>query len=308
MQLALGQILAVLLSLLPTAVLAAPGARVTVWWKPMSVDTIASDVAGMKAQLAATDLIIYCGYAAMPDGSFGVDPNPEGSWGDIALCKPAVTAAKGAGLGVQLIVEGRMDGNVGAALKVGGRVFGRTAAVALAAAYPVGSVNGINLDWEPGHNKTGNIKPSQQEIDAFNAAFGAALAPQQTLSACVAQWTPYTANFSRALSAGGLSAVYDMGLYHGLSSSEWSGKLADALHNAGGSSSELAVGFALAPKYAWENTTASVVDRFAALKSSGVRHVAVFAWAAGGLSGVKLPPSVLAEWTSQLQQFTSLAL
>ena len=167
-------------------------------------------------------------------------------------------------------------------------------------------MNGLNLDWEPGHNKSGNIKPSQQEIDTFNAAFGAALAPQQTLSACVAQWTPYTANFSRALSAGGLNAVYDMGLYHGLSTSEWSGKLADALRNTGSRGGRgLVVGFALAPKYAWENTTASVVDRFAALKSFGVRHVAVFAWAAGGLSGVHLPPSVLAEWTTQLQQFVS---
>lgn len=282
--------------------------RVTVWWKPQTPGTIAADVAGLKQQLYATDVILYCGYAAMPDGSFGVDPSPEGNWGSVALCKPAVTAALGAGLGVQIIVEGRMDGNVGAALKLGGSAFGKQALATVQADYP--GVSGFNMDWEPGHNKAGNVKPSQAEMDAFTAAFSAELTQPASqpphsrlvLSACVAPWTPFTANVSRALSVGGLCEAYDMGLYHGLSTSEWAGKLTDAISNAGGSDSGLVVGLSLPPKYAWENTTASVVDRFASIKSSGVRHIALFAWA-GGLGHVALPADVLAEWTLQLKAF-----
>ena len=148
-------------------------------------------------------------------------------------------------------------------------------------------------------------------MDEFTAAFARALKPAGlALSVCTAQWTSYGSDFARVLGAGGASAVYDMGMYHGLSASEWEGKLANASSAAGlGSVSDgrLAVGFALAPKYAWENTTASVTERFEIMRRHGVAHAAVFAWAGGrrGVATFGLPPEVAAEYTTQLQRFVS---
>ena len=93
--------------------------RVTVWWKPAAdAATVRSDVEGMVRELAATDTVIYCGYAALQDGSFGVDPAPAGGWGNASLCAQAVESAADAGLGVQIIVEGRVGGHVKAALRL----------------------------------------------------------------------------------------------------------------------------------------------------------------------------------------------
>ena len=70
--------------------------------------------------------------------------------------------------------------------------------------------------------------------------------------------------------------MYDMGLYHGTSDAEWESKLQDASARAAGGGGGgtgtaagargLAVGLAVSGlKYAWENTTASVEARFAAM-------------------------------------------
>ena len=101
-------VLALLLGCGAVSASSAPAARVTFWWKPSNASSIAADVAGMRS-FSATDVNLYCGYAALADGTFGVDPRPEGGWGDPTLCQEAVSVATHAGLGVQLVVEGRFD-------------------------------------------------------------------------------------------------------------------------------------------------------------------------------------------------------
>jgi len=129
---------------------AKPKRRVTVWWKPSG--DIASDVHGMRSRLAATDVIIYCGYAALSTGAFGVDPDPPAAWGNESLCKDAVDAATAAGMSAQIIVEGRFDGNIRAALAAGGAAFGAAAAKTIRTQYP--KVMGLNLDFEVGRNRS----------------------------------------------------------------------------------------------------------------------------------------------------------
>ena len=65
-------------------------------------------------------------------------------------------------------------------------------------------------------------------------------------------------------------------------------------------------------KYAWENTTASIAQRFAALQQAPggpVRHIGVNGWARGCVSGGAVPPAppMLAEWTAQLRAFAEAA-
>ena len=187
--------------------------QVTVWWKPKQASSIAPDVEGMKSQLFATDVIIYCGYAALRDGSFGVDPHPEGGWGNVSLCKHAVQEASSSGLGVQIIVEGRMDGNAPAAMRAGGLQFGAQAKKVITSTYPL--VQGVNIDWEVGRTKPSSI-PTQAQMDNFTALFAASMAPLH-VTVCLAQWTQYVANFSSVISNGHASGVFDMGMYHGIS-------------------------------------------------------------------------------------------
>lgn len=194
-----------------------------------------------------------------------------------------------------------MDGNIPAALQAGGAQFGRQAKAAIQAAYP--QVTGLNLDWEVGnHNNKPRVLPTQSAMDNFTAQFVDAAAPLH-VTVCLAQWTSYVANFSSVITASRVHGVYDMGLYHGTSTSEWNTKLDDALGNIGSTRrSFLAAGLELAAKYPWENTTGSVVDRFAALKRAGVKHVALFAWYRGGVMGI--PPEVSETLTTQLREFT----
>jgi hypothetical protein len=94
-------------------------------------------------------------------------------------------------------------------------------------------------------------------------------------------------------------------MYHATSASEWAGKLDDALNATGaGALDALVVGHALSPKYPHENTTASVGDRFAALRRRGVNKVAVFDGdARSAARDWGLPAAVVAEWTVQLRAF-----
>ena len=284
-----------------------PSRRVTMWWKPDRPSTVADDVSQMKRLFSVTDVIIYCGYAALANGSFGVDPHPEGGWGHISLCAQAVSSAAAAGIGAQIIVEGRVDGHVNSALALGGKAFGESALSVLGHQYP--NMTGLNVDWEVGHNRSAHPLPSQDEMDKFTADFATALQPALSLTVCVSQFTSYVSNFSSILSSG-VQAVYDMGLYHGISTAEWEGKLEAAIANAGAKGTPdasplaLAVGLSVEPKYAWENTTDSVAARFAAITRSNMQHVALFAWSprATGM-GFGLPEDVLAEWTTQLERF-----
>jgi hypothetical protein len=280
--------------------------RVTVWWKPAEdAATIRSDVEGMVRELACTDTIIYCGYATLQDGTFGVDPAPAGGWGNASLCAQAVETAADAGLGVQIIVEGRVGGHVKAALRLGGAAFGRQAAAVMRRRYPRAS--GLNVDWEVGRNKTAaKPLPTQLEMDTFTAAFARALSPSGLkLSVCASQFTSYVSDFAQIFAAG--ATIYDMGLYHGLSGPEWEGKLRNASSNAGPgalASGALAVGMSLEPKFPWENTTASLSERFAAIERSGATHLAAFAWGGRGrFAGFGLPPAVAKEWGAQLASF-----
>jgi hypothetical protein len=276
--------------------------RITMWWKPNQSSLIAEDVSGMIGRFAVTDVIVYCGYAALADGTFGVDPHPEGGWGNVTLCSQAVHAASSAGLGVQIIVEGRIDGNAQSALDAGGSAFGKSAWKTISSRYP--NVTGLNIDWEVGHNKSVSV-PSQDEMDRFTADFAAALMPRLSVTVCASQFTTYVSNFSRII-ASNATTVFDMGLYHGISSPEWQTKLTTAIANAG-STTSIAAGLALEPKFPWENTTASVVDRFSAIQQSGVDHIALFAWAPRQSgSNFGLPLDVVEEWTNQLHKFAGI--
>ena len=288
--------------------------RVTVWWKPKAPETIASDVHGMIDRLCATDTIIYCGYAALPDGTFGIDPSPAGGWGNASLCAQAVDVAAAAGLGVQLIVEGRIGGHVKAALKLGGTAFGSSAKTVLAGTSFVSKVQGLNIDWEVGKNKSAaKPLPTQAAMDTFTRDFARDLSPTMQLSVCATQFLSTVSNFELILEHGAL--VYDMGLYHGTTAQEWDGKLANASISGGSAglplrSGALAVSMALHPKFVWENSTESVVARFAAIARLGVKHIALFAW--GGVQrdpeqpgdpDFGLPRATANEWTTQLRAF-----
>ena len=276
--------------------------KITVWYKPFHLATIPNDIQNIKSELAATDVIIYCGYAALPNGTCGVDVNPEGNWGDVKLCKSAVSAALAANVGVQLIIEGRMDGNVHAALQLGGTAFGAHA-LTIASTYP--GIQGFNMDWENGHDKLRNIKPTQLQMDQFNSQFTTVLRTANlTLTACGAQYDQFMKNYSRSISVGGLDSIYDMGLYHGASILEWTEKLNASIDSVGGDFNDrLVVGLSLRSKFIWENTTDSVVARFKVLKSKRIQHIALFAWSSTGINGIPMPVDVRNEWKHQLQQF-----
>jgi hypothetical protein len=72
----------------------AAGRRVSVWWKPHSATGLEAEVGSIVSDLAATDVLVYCGYAALPNGSFGVSPNAtQQTWGNVTLCEAAVRQA-----------------------------------------------------------------------------------------------------------------------------------------------------------------------------------------------------------------------
>eukprot|EP01052_Picozoa_sp_SAG31_P048795 SAG31_NODE_10378_length_1139_cov_0.997135_1_plen_199_part_00 len=108
--------------------------EIHVWWKPANASSLASDVASMRSQLFVTDVIIYCGMAVLANGTVGAEPTRPGArpgsddWGLPELCPAAIEAAADAGLGVQVILEGRATatgaGTLGAALSRGGATVG----------------------------------------------------------------------------------------------------------------------------------------------------------------------------------------
>ena len=115
----------------------------------------------------------------------------------------------------------------------------------------------------------------------------------------VADWRKSQAN----LGPNGQVMPYgDHALYHGISATEWQGKLATAIANAG-TVGPLAVGISLEPKYPWENETESVAARFAAIRQSGVEHVALFVWA--HLPDFGLPEDVAAAWGAALRAWAA---
>jgi hypothetical protein len=291
--------------------------RITVWWKPSNVSTIRADVAGMKRTLSATGVMIYCGFAPRRNGTFGSVGSSGGSWGDPVLCRPAVVEARRAGLSVQLVVEGRFDEpNIGAALARGGAAFGGDVLRVLAQlGLPLGpdGVTGLNFDWEPGRNHSG--APSEAVAAAWTAALAQSVWRVNMTVTVDAQpyvFTPWH-NLSYTLTVGGVHGIYAMGLYHGLSNSEWTSKLMDAVHSVGDtavaqSASTFAVAMQIGEnKFAWENSSASVIERFAAIRKTGIRHVGVFAWARGDVSGGnQRPPARMLEiWRAQLSSFAS---
>ena len=156
-----------------------------------------------------------------------------------------------------------------------GRLFGNDALRFLRTLEHSDRVSGFNLDWELG-TAPYPTPPPQEAMDAFTEAFSSVLAPAGLqLTSCSDQWS-LERNFSAALTRGAVSELFGMGLYHGTSSSEWSVKLDPALGSAEGARDRLVVGHSLQPKYPWENTTAAVADRFAAMRQHKVQTTAVF--------------------------------
>jgi hypothetical protein len=103
----------------------AAGRRVSVWWKPHSATGLEAEVGSIVSDLAATDVLVYCGYAALPNGSFGVSPNAtQQTWGNVTLCEAAVRQAAAAGLHARIMVEGRATLGFEAAVARGGARFG----------------------------------------------------------------------------------------------------------------------------------------------------------------------------------------
>ena len=299
---------------------AAPTNRVTVWWKPSNASSLRTDVAGMKQVLFATDVIVYCGFAPLVNGSFGVPSDASAGWGDPDLCRPALSEARRGGLSAQLVVEGRFDEpNIHAAVARGGTAFGDDVVDTLRRFELQPGADGVaalNFDWEPGKNRSA-LPPSEAAAAAFTAALAQRL--QSVGVAVTVDAQPYPGlpwrNLSSTLMHGGVHGVFAMALYHGTSSSEWTTKLSNAIQSLGtaGGGVSSAGTFAVAMqagqnKFAWENTTASIAERFAAIKRAGIRHVAIFAWARGGVSGgnVRPTPEMLSEWSAQLRKFVAL--
>ena len=87
----------------------------------------------------------------------------------------------------------------------------------------------------------------------------------------------------------------------------------DAVHSVGNTTAvQSPATFAVAMqigmnKFAWENTTASVAERFTAMRRACVHHVGVFAWARGDVSGgnQRPPADMLDEWSAQLRGFVN---
>jgi hypothetical protein len=98
---------------------------VSVWWKPNSLKGLAAEIYRLRSILAATDVLVYCGYAALANGSFGVSPNAsQQTWGNITLCEAAVQQATTAGLRSRIMVEGRATLGFEDAVHRGGASFG----------------------------------------------------------------------------------------------------------------------------------------------------------------------------------------
>ena len=292
-----------------------PPRSVGVCWKPFSRATLQQEVRNMSAQLSATELIVYCGLGAQTNGSFGIvtaaHPN---RWGQPDLCLPAIAAARQGGIAsIQVMVESRTDMPAfAAALKRGGRAFGREMFALLGRGYP--GVSGVTFDFERGEDKSAPFPTPQQ----FASFLGDVVSASLRLSDGSARYAvdvsmdskgcAYLSEFPPLLRVG-VRRVKDMGLYHAPNGSFWQSTLAAAVANAAqgvnGSTpaalERLDVGLSLPTKFPWEDTPASVSERFAAARSAGARHVHVFDYQFGQLPGVSV--EMQPAWTQQLRDF-----
>ena len=298
-----------------TSRLAGPPRTVGVCWKPFSRATLQGEVQNMSAQLSATELIVYCGLGARANGSFGVVTAAHPSrWGQPELCVPALAAARNGGIkSIQVMVESRTDMPAfDAALKRGGRAFGSEMFALLGSRYP--DVDGVTFDFERGEDKSAPIPTPPQFAEFLGGVVGAS--PQNLDGSARyavdvsmdSKGCPYLSKFPPLLQAG-VRRIRDMGLYHAPNSTYWRSTLAAAIANAaqgvGGSTAaaleRLDVGLSLPTKFAWEETPASLTERFAAAQSDGVRHVHVFDYQFAQLPGVS--PNMQQAWTQNLRDF-----
>eukprot|EP01043_Picozoa_sp_COSAG02_P066474 COSAG02_NODE_10361_length_1959_cov_3.015054_1_plen_533_part_10 len=292
--------------------------EIHMWWKPANASSLAADVASMRSQLFVTDVIIYCGMAVLDNGTVGAEPTRPGArpgsddWGLPELCPAAIEAAATAGLGVQVILEGRATaagaGPLGAALSRGGATVGSEAVRFLSVLDPKSRAHAINIDWERGGSKW---SPPTALVDSFFAAFAASVRLEGlNLTVCGPGVAP-----SKALTGDGLSRVFTMATYHGnnlgpTNHHDWDWKLKfDLAHS--GESNGFVVGLMaqLGPispgseqARAWENSTASVVHKFSTMRELKLRKIALFCWP-GFLNDVW--PGLAAEWRGQLKAFAT---
>lgn len=250
----------------------------------------------------------------LEDGTVALNatyPKRGDGWGQPAMCPGAISAAASAGLGVQVILEGRGDANgggVAAALTLGGAAIGAEAMKLLRPMDPDNKIKGINIDFEVGGS---SWKPATGAVDGFTAAFakvvrGGKLELTMDVPGPQAQ---------HPLTAGSLSAVFEMATYHGNnvtnSTHNWDFKLDFDMReykNAEGFVVGLMSTTADEQKnpgaggaIAWQNTTASVVSRFQMLKQRGLRRVALFCWP--GFDDVWA--GLATEWETQLREFVA---
>ena len=299
--------------------------EIHMWWKPANASSLAADVASMRSQLFVTDVIIYCGMAVLDNGTVGAEPTRPGArpgsddWGLPELCPAAIEAAATAGLGVQVILEGRATatgaGPLGVALSRGGATVGGEAARFLSTLDPKRHVHAINIDWERGGNSPWS--PPAALVDSFFATFASSIRlAGLNLTVCGPGVAP-----SKALAGDGLSRVFTMATYHGndlgpSNHHDWDWKLKFDLAHSGDSDEDRA-GFVvglmaqLGPvspgseqARAWENSTASVVHKFSTMRELQLRKIALFCWP-GFL--VDTWPGLADEWRAQLKAFATAA-
>ena len=277
---------------------------VAVWWKPSSPALAPVEAARIQSELSATAVIIYCGLAIGANGTLVLDPpTHEPAWGHWENCDAAVAAASTQGLGVQLIVEGRMSesGPVSAAVARGGGAFGAELIARLQLLSNRRHVTGLNLDIE----QDSHTNLTQVAFDNFTAALADEVGRSELqLTACVG-YAPTERDFARSRRVGRIAKLYAMNLYHATSALEWRSKLFATLNASGPSPTDAVVaGFSLTPKYGYENTSTSVAERFAAAREAGVQHIALFAYTAREDSvGYHLPKATLAAWSSELRKW-----
>jgi hypothetical protein len=291
---------------------ASPPARtVAVWWKPSSLSGIPSDLERLRTDLAATQVLVYCGYAALPNGSFGVSPiAAKETWGNISLCEPAISAAEAAGLSSQIIIEGRAGSGFEAAVGRGGAAFGQDVSHALRAEFGGGQypgLHGVSFDFEHEAGTHGRVNVSARAYASFLRGVSGELPFGLRVSVCVDMW-PFMSNFSLLTSPTGGNAsagLFDMALYHGENASQWDRKLNASIANIGPSAPTGALSIGLMLKHggsSWEATPTSVRDRFDAIERRGVSSVAIFEFSHGDVPR-HIAPEMMDAWTAALHRF-----
>ena len=229
---------------------------VAVWWKPRSLAGLAAEVHTLRSTLAATDVLIYCGYAALQNGSFGVSPNAsQQTWGNVSLCAAAVQQATEGGLRSMIMVEGRATLGFEAAVRRGGGAFGAEMAAQVLGdppsqprdrddsrrsyAHDYGpGLRGFCFDFEHKAGTHGRVNVSAKAYAGFLRGVGASLPLGLEVTVAAATGWPFMSNFSLLLSAGSAggnaAALFDMALYHGANATQWASQLDAALANAAG--------------------------------------------------------------------------